>query len=816
MNFLESPSNMSESDGISDRSMFKRKSVVVNKKSYLFMNSRKKSKLDIINNSFKDNTKKFEKRMTMNTQHIGSGIFNRTKSNDSKSSKSINPIELIKIKNKLRLSITELKYRLNLELTYEEMETMKEKFKGSEFKLSNSLINPNLDCEEKLSTPKNKSKEKTEFDQNTDNLEKFEKIKVEEIVDPFYKMEYNMNEKTKKTLSNLKVLVDLILAILDDCNNMYQKQSYMETEKLTASLKELKQYLKKLKLHVDNNKNSNINQLLGIEQNFAETILKCREKEKILTSVLLRELVVDSEYIKQFKEQKEREMQYENKFTNVEVQGESLKSTINALSLSVDRIISHTEISTFSFPHIMTSFSLFSSQRTYILWINSTFNYVEVLEIYLEDKLHSEDEHNTILEKDDDDNSINQTIDYLLKDNKRKENISEVRRFHFLKGHTGKINSVRSFCSKEHLAYNVITCTDEGSAKIWYLDKGKFVLFKNFEFGPNLSIFTSFYFFGSEKSKTGNNNNKTKEMSSSSLPNTKRTERVEKIKKVKPYSKDILIVGGFSRNFSIKFIDPKSNDIPNEINVKDACCYNLEIISFQNDKNKFGVISSVKHILCCSLLIKTKYFLNLYDFNTCSLIYSIPTDNYVNSIFLMNSNLEKEVVKRQKNDERKQSDILGLNIASDMISAKVSFDVENKDKDEPKTIIISDRNGKISIFDLSNGKMSYSIKGNGYYNLKKLNEKYLISCGKLSLLQVIGLNDFKVVKEYNYKELRNNIVSNDENDIFNSSLQNNSSNGTNIIHLEVVNYPGKNICILSLSEDKCINLWTSVFDDQDE
>lgn len=98
------------------------------------------------------------------------------------------------------------------------------------------------------------------------------------------------------------------------------------------------------------------------------------------------------------------------------------------------------------------------------------------------------------------------------------------------------------------------------------------------------------------------------------------------------------------------------------------------------------------------------YLFNVYDFNSCKLLYSFKTTAYVNSIIT------------------------------------TPFKIP--------LVTILDRNGTITQINLQNGNIMRETKSVGYYGLCKWNERYYIACGKGLGLNIIDINYFGIVDWY--------------------------------------------------------------------
>ena len=109
-----------------------------------------------------------------------------------------------------------------------------------------------------------KSTLRYQYSNNSENIlqEAIKKLDGEEIVKPMHKVETQFTEKIRKNLNSFTIIVDFITSILNDAGLLFEKQSYTELDKAVGLLRDLKSYLKKLKTHIDNNKNFSVNQKL--------------------------------------------------------------------------------------------------------------------------------------------------------------------------------------------------------------------------------------------------------------------------------------------------------------------------------------------------------------------------------------------------------------------------------------------------------------------------------------------------------------------------------------------------------------------------
>lgn len=98
------------------------------------------------------------------------------------------------------------------------------------------------------------------------------------------------------------------------------------------------------------------------------------------------------------------------------------------------------------------------------------------------------------------------------------------------------------------------------------------------------------------------------------------------------------------------------------------------------------------------------YFFNVYDFESCDIIYSYKTTSYVNSIIV------------------------------------TPFSIP--------IITILEKTGRMSQIKLDNGDIIRENQGVGYYDMCKWNERYYIACGKGLGFDVIDINTFRTVDWY--------------------------------------------------------------------
>ena len=105
------------------------------------------------------------------------------------------------------------------------------------------------------------------------------------------------NEKLKKHLNNLIIIVELINTIVSELDKMFEKKNNQQIDKLLTNFKELKQYLKKLKLFFEDNKNYSIIQIQMLEHILSEAAKKVKNKEKDIFHILLKGLLTDTEQV---------------------------------------------------------------------------------------------------------------------------------------------------------------------------------------------------------------------------------------------------------------------------------------------------------------------------------------------------------------------------------------------------------------------------------------------------------------------------------------------------------------------------------------
>lgn len=692
---------------------------------------------------------------------------------NSKRNSTQNQAEMLKIKNKSKKLMNELKLKLGLEVREDlynnDISTINEeenvKHDTGDLPV-NSKINIS-DSKNKATSKISEKRDSKNFKINLDKVEKtdvnkdsistvavesYRKFNSEETVQPLYKTEKEFGEKIKKNFNSFKILVDLIKAILNDCDSIFEKRSYTETDKAVTHLKDLKSYLKKLKTHIDNNKNFSIIQIMILEKDLYEAIKNCINKEKMLNLLVIRELALDLDLIARdvLLKNSLRDDKVTKTITNKEL-NEISDSKIDLKNLTSSEFLKSNEISTFSFPHIMcTIYTL--DKRFFMFYINNISNYIEVIETFFEDVVVNK-------EVADEDTNDNENNDNLLLD---KENSSRIKnektKRHILKGHKGQINSLRSFVKLHKEKYFAISCSSEGCCKIWNVLYSKIELIKSFEF-PGVNIFNGLFHFIPDDSyyqsqiKITLKRHSIFKKATCNLSQTKDTRKHSKLNDIPQDSKiktnevgiisALLITSAFKREHPLQIFDPNNGELLKELSLNKGCCFYMEILDVSKGVSSMKSNNNTRFLLCASVLVKKCYDMIFYNFDNHQLLFTIKTENYINSVHY-----------------KEEAEKLGK-------------------------LIMNDRNGNVIIVDFETGSIINKISGYGYYCLLKFDNQYFLSSGKLNYLQIVDIDTLQPVKTYQEEHKKS------------------------IRQIELSPFPGKGLCVFTYGEDKVIKIWNS-------
>lgn len=428
-----------------------------------------------------------------------------------------------------------------------------------------------------------------DVNKNKNSTHRFSKIKDEgTLVKPLYNLEKSCAEKLKKNLNNLCILLEFINSIVEDIGYVYDKRSLQNIDKLITSFKELKQYLKKLKMHIDNTKCFSVVQIQLLERNIYEAIKKGKEKEKALTKIALREIITEfteqalitkpgSATNRQYK--KDNEKCYRVFYSEANC---GQKADIMNLQQPTE-LVSMNEMSTASLPNLMALFYT-EEKQLFIFWINSIGHTIEGVQIY-----HSNN--------NDMDDLIGGGID--RKRSKDRLVTEEKHRNFSLKGHKGSINSLKTFIRITTHEYYLVSCSSEGSCRIWKLDQNnRMFMYRVFEF-YGINVFSSALI----------------------IP----FQQEDNLPKKFP----ILIVSTYKKNYPIQVFDTDNGQCLKELPIKGNCYY-IDIIDVSKEGDMISSVFKDKTLLLASILSIT-YELYVYDYSSYKIIHKIKLDSYLNA-----------------------------------------------------------------------------------------------------------------------------------------------------------------------------------------
>lgn len=149
-----------------------------------------------------------------------------------------------------------------------------------------------------------------------------------------------------------------------------------------------------------------------------------------------------------------------------------------------------------------------------------------------------------------------------------------------------------------------------------------------------------------------------------------------------------IVVCSYTKDFPINAYDSQGN-LSRQYNVNG---YSYHLDFFEHDKQTYLFNSSYP------------YLFNIYDFNSCQMMYSYRTASYINSI--ITTPFKKPLVT------------------------------------------ILDRTGTITQINLDDGAILREHKGVGYYGMCKWNERFYIACGIGLGLSIVDINSFDIVDWY--------------------------------------------------------------------
>lgn len=612
---------------------------------------------------------------------------------------------------------------------------------------------------------------------------------ITSILNMLKKVEKESSLKMKKELTNVNETFDFIASLSSDTVDLFQSKSILKKEKINSNLKEMKQLIYNLKDQFESNKTMSINQLEMIDERIFSIISKGKEYEKVLNYSLYKDLVTvdykEMEIYHKEKEEKEKEKEKDWK------KGKEIQSMKGSLNKSPNK-------------------SIFSSK------IDKKTEYFNLKRLDSEENSAEKPKENQSKEEEESQKRKNQQNNYTRRsifqsDSQRKSVIS------FFSEGTNKNLNFNDVLSLE--PYDIYHSKDISSSSLphifttvytksrvlyilWINDKVNSIEGMKIELmikGKPVDEILNKRKISNEERKTILSqvtekrevfllkDNKNPSNSINSLRSFKNlstdqyyivtclsngTARIYKIdntiSKVVPYktynlnggnvfssylhipyNKDVnnperhprLAVCSFKKDCPIRIFDLNTDKIIETIKIKGSS-FNLHMIDLAKEAPKCLSQKLKNKLLLLVSVFSIQYEVKVYDFSNYSFVYSIALDSYMNSCFL--------------NDE---SNVLNL--------------------------IINDRNGNISLFDMEKETVSLKLSGFGYYNISKWNEKYFLSSGKTTILEVISSSNLSSEMKYS--------------DIHKDSIRN-----------VVVDYfPGKGRCIFTYGEDKFIKVWFS-------
>lgn len=166
---------------------------------------------------------------------------------------------------------------------------------------------------------------------------------------------------------------------------------------------------------------------------------------------------------------------------------------------------------------------------------------------------------------------------------------------------------------------------------------------------------------------------------------------------------------GFTRNSPLKVYNTRTINISEDafkIIKIEGCSFNLSHKKLTQNKVLFFV----------SVSSNSKYFFNVYDFETSLMLNAVEVGNYINRF--------------------------------------VYRDVVNYDTDKKNLLVVfNDRSGNLYEYDMGLGKFTNKASNLGYYGMDVFEDKFLIMCGKRNSIEIIDIDTFEVLKKYNNAHL---------------------------------------------------------------
>lgn len=602
---------------------------------------------------------------------------------------------------------------------------------------------------------------------------------ITSILNLLKKVEKESSLKIKKEITNVNETFDFISSLSSDTVDLYKSKSILKKEKINSNLKEMKQLIYNLKDQFESNKIMSISQLEMIDEKIFSIIRKGKEYEKVLNYYLYKDLVtVDYKeteiYLKEKEEEKERdrkkgkEMQSlkgslnkspnksifsskKNEYFNLksldseEKENETEKEKENQSQKRKNQQNNYTRKSIFQSDSQRKSVISFFSEGT-----NKNLNFNDVLSLESYDIYHSKDISSSSLPHIFTTVYTKSRVLYILWINEKVNSIEGMKIELMIKG-----KPVDEILNKRKLSNE-----ERKTILSQVTEKREVFLIKDYKTQSNTinslrsfkNLSTDQYYIVSCLSNGTARIYKIDNTISKVVPyktyNLNEGNVFSSYLHI-PYNKDVnnperhprLAVCSFKKDCPIKIFDLNTDKIIETIKIKGSS-FSIHMIDLAKEapnclnpklKNKLLLLVSVFSI---------QYEVKVFDFSNYSYVYSIPLDSYMNSCFL--------------NEE--------LNVLH---------------------LIINDRNGSISLFDMEKETVSLKLSGFGYYNISKWNEKYFLSSGKTTVLEVIS--SAKLSSEMKYS------------DVHKDSIRN-----------VVVDYfPGKGRCIFTYGEDKFIKVWFS-------
>lgn len=408
------------------------------------------------------------------------------------------------------------------------------------------------------------------------------------LIKPLYKLEKDCSDKLKKNLHNLCILLEFINTLIEDISSMYDKRSYQTTDKLNSNLKELKLYFKRLKTHIDNDKNFSVVQIQHLERTIYECLKKGKEKEKALNRILLKEIVTDVEQVSSKPNSRSNSIKKDSeKSFRMLLSQVNFNHKTNILDLQSKTLVNLPNLSISTLPNIMAMMYT-TEKRFYIFWINNRSFNIEAMEIYFSTNCDYED---YVI-------GPNSTTS---KKSVTKVGMTEEKRKQFiLVGHKAPINQIKTYVKNSSNDYFLLSCSNDGIIRIWKMDSDFRVnVYKIFEFN-GINVISC----GLQLSLTKVNDK------SEVLP--------------------ILVTCGYKKNYPIQVFNSMTGEQIKEIEVKGQCFF-VEIIEVDQEVSKSGV-NKGKIFLMASIQ-GLHHELNIYEFGKFNLFKKIRMEAYINSLF---------------------------------------------------------------------------------------------------------------------------------------------------------------------------------------